>query len=267
MVINADTRKGYTQGASTVGDFGKGSLQGVRSIDLLTEGVRNKLNFFRGHDLQCILYIDEHEPISDTLLREMKSIVHACGNDSVVVIGDHNRTMHRWYDHITLSALELANGDYVVHFDQDANALRSDESTVIESYTQWLDGGYKFICQPSLPEHANMYWASTRFFICKKESLQLGELKMCLSNSYIEKHYDIKGLSPHPCCLEHTIGAISGKDSVLYPERNDEEYLIFSWSRYYSGTLAKLNAMPYKDAKDYILSCGIHGANDVLDKR
>lgn len=41
--INADTRQGYKNESSAVGDYGQGSLQGVRSSDFLIEGVKNKV--------------------------------------------------------------------------------------------------------------------------------------------------------------------------------------------------------------------------------
>lgn len=257
IVINADNRVGYKNNSSTVGDYGEGSLQGVRSVDLLTEGVKNKINYFRGHDVQCILYIDKHEDIESELMEEIKSIVLPCGNNSQVVFKEHNRTKDRWYDYITIEALKLATGDYIVHFDQDSNAIRTDDCDIVDAYMDLLDTGYKFICQPSLVLNHGMYWASTRFFICKKESLDLTLLENSL---YTPLH------GVHSPCLEHAIGILSGEGTVLYPPREDNKYLVWSWARYYKGTLKKLNEMNPSDALKYILDLGVHGASDVLDK-
>lgn len=267
VVINVDTRKGFMFPISTVGDHGEGSLQGVRSHDFLTEGVKNKMDFFRGYDRQCILYIDEHEPVSPKLWDEICEIVKSYGNSSEVIIRKSDRKKHRWYDYITLEALKSAKGDYIVHFDQDCNAFRRDDFDVMKMYLGYLHGGYTFVCQPSLKEHAkDMYWASTRFFICKHESLNLREIERCFNNEYLEELYGPINIHPYPCCFEHTIGIMAGEGKVLYPSRDDNRYLIFSWVKYFSGTLKKLNNSTYDEVKKYVLDLGMYGANDVAGK-
>lgn len=258
VVINADNRVGYKNHTSTVGDYGQGSLQGVRSVDFLTEGVKNKMSFFDGYETQCILYIDLHEDLPSDLFSEVTNLVNSYGNGSMVVAKPHDRIKDRWYDRITIEALKLATGDYVVHFDNDANALRTSDSGIVERYFIWLDSGYKYVCQPWNGIGDKMFWASTRFFITKKEYLDLELAGRSLYTPFMGKH------TP---CLEHVLGAIAGDGKVLYPPREDDEYIIFSWARYYSGTLKKLNEMNYHDAMDYLTDCGIHGANDVLDKQ
>ncbi len=258
VVINADTRKGYLNDSSTVGDYGQGSLEGVRSVDFLIEGVINKMSFFRGYECQCILYIDEHEPLPDGLFIKMANYVHAFGNGSRVICKPHNRTKPRWYDHITIEALKWAEGDYIVHFDNDANAFRNNTSTIIENYLKWLDEGYKFVCQPWDGIGDKMFWASTRFFICKKETLNFAEIEANLTTPLRGKH------TP---CLEHVIAVLAGDESVLYPPRDDDNYIVFSWARYFKGTLKKLNEMPYSKVRLYFETMGIHGANDLIDKQ
>lgn len=260
VVINADTRKGYLNDKSTVGDFGGGSLQGVRSSDFLIDGLINKMNFFRDYGCQCIMYIDEHEPISDKLFMEIADIVHSYGNNSKLICKPHNRTIDRWNDKIYIEALKLADGDYVAHFDQDSNALITDDSPIIEKYFQWLDRGYDYVCQCWDGIGEPMYHASTRFFICKKETLD-SHLPIAENNLITP----FRGV--HTPCIEHIFGVLAGKERVLYPPRRDNEYLIFSWARYFKGTLKRLNEMKPKDAIDYILSLGVHGVNDVLDKQ
>lgn len=270
VVINADTREGLNKESSTVGDFGEGSLQGVRSYDFLTEGVKSKINFFRGYDVQCILYVDVHEPLTDAEVLEISQLVESYGNNSKVIFKAHDRVRHRWNDLIYLEALRLAEGDYVVHFDQDTNAFISDDGGIVGAYLELLDNGFsKFICQPTdltLDQH-KMYFASTRFFVCKRETLDFAEIERCFDYDYIFKKYGVMKEMPNPCCLEHVLGYIVGIGNVFYPPRLDNYYLIFSWVRYFSGTLKKLNEMTYPEVKEYILNLGIHGPNDVLDKK
>lgn len=259
IVINADTRKGYMDNTSTVGDFGQGSLQGVRSVDFLIEGVKNKMDFFRGYGRQCILYIDKHEHIPVTLIYELQALVDSYRNNSKLVIKEHDRKRKRWYDHITLEALKLAEGDYIVHFDNDAAAFKSNDSTINQQYFDFLDTNIKYVCQPSDLSYAQhqMFWASTRFFICKRETLDFKLIENSLQTNF-------RGF--HCPCLEHILGVIAGEGNVLYPRRDDDNYIVFSWARYNKGTLEKLNNMKYPEVRDYIFNkCTFSGANDVLD--
>ncbi len=257
-VINVDTRTGYLNDKSTVGEFGNGSLQGVRSSDFFTEGIKNKMSFFRGYDCQCILYVDVHEDISVELMHEIESIVYSYGNNSKIVLVPHNKNRYRWNDWLYIDALKLAEGDYVAHFDQDANAIRTDESNIIEQYFNWLDNGHKYVCQPWDMVGDIMHHASTRFFICKRKTLDFPLIERSLITPLNGKH--------NPC-LEYTLAILAGENSVIYPPRQDEEYIVFSWAKYYAGTLKKLNEMEPKDAINYILALGLHGANDVVDKQ
>lgn len=257
LVINADTRPGYL--TSTLGEgWGKTSLQGVRSVDFLTHGVRQKINFFRGHDIQCILYIDCHEKLDSHLFYDIEQMVHSCGNNSQVVFKPHNRTDYKWNDKIYIEALKLAEGDYVCHVDQDCNIYRKDDSDIVDAYIDLLES-YKYICQPWDGIGDPMFHASTRFFICKKETLQNAFKVNLLANPFMGKH------SP---CLEFALGYLAGEGNVLYPSREDDKYLIFSWARYFPGTLEKLNSFSFEKIKLYIVDqCGIHGPNDCVDKQ
>ncbi len=257
VVINCDTRAGYLT-SSSGSDYGRLSLQGVRSVDFLTEGLKQKINYFRGHEIQVILYIDMHESIDFNLWFDINTIIKGCGNNSIVVCKPHERASYKWNDKIYIEALKLATGTYVVHFDGDANAYRTDECDIIDRYLEWLEV-YKYVCQPWDGVGDEMYWASTRFFICKRETLDFNEIeKSILINP-------LKGINN--ACLEHTIGILAGDGNVLYPQREDESYLVFSWARYNSGTLKRLNETLPKYALKYVLNeLGIHGANDCLDK-
>lgn len=259
VVINADTRPHCDAEVNTTGDFGKGSLQGVRSYDFLCDGVRNKLQFFSGYPVELILYVDLHDPLPDAVQSEIHEMVKR-QEINVFICQPHERKSKFWNEKLYLAGLRLATGDYVAHFDQDCAAFRDPNCDIVGNYLYWLnEGGYQFVCQPTtmtLAEH-KMYWASTRFFICKRETLDFAKLDEAVSNE--DKRFAKYGHAP---ALEHVLGRMGG---VLYPPANWDEYLIFSWSRYKKGTLGNLNRMPYEDVKEYILDRGILGPNDVLD--
>ena len=257
VVINTDTRQGYLSKENTVGDFGVGSLQGVRSKDLLTDGIRQKIKYFDGYQIQLILFIDVHEPISKELMGEMKEIVFACGNDSKIITKPHSKNRHRWNDWLYIDALKEATGAYVVHFDQDCNAYKKEGSNIVESYFAYLNAGSKYVCQPWDGVGDPMYHASTRFFICKRETLNFADIESSLVTPFRGKH--------NPC-LEFSLGILAGEGTVLYPSRNDDDYIIFSWAKYHVGLIKYLNEKPYDEVINYIRDCGMFGANDVIAK-
>ena len=257
VVINSDTRQGYKDEDTKVGKFNHNPLNGTRSVDFLVEGLKNKMNYFRGYPCQCIMYIDRHEEIDSEVWQEILDTVMSYGNNSKLVFKEHQRSRGRWYDYITLEALKLATGDYVVHMDNDSNAFRSDESDIIEKYIKWLDEGYKYVCSPVPEGHRGFFWATTQFFICKRETLNFAEIERCFANDYLANNYGRISYDPYPCCLEHTIGLMVREGEVLYPTREDDSYAIFCWWEYKKGLLKKLNEMPYKKAFEYIKTCGL----------
>lgn len=264
IVINADTRPGCGAEVNTTGDHGSGSLMGVRSWDFLTEGVRNKLIFFSGHSVELVLYVDEHEPIPPAINQAIGDIAKEfhLGENFKFVCKPHQRSEQRWNELLYLEALKLATGDYIAHFDSDSVAFRDPNSDIVNRYIGFLESdGYNFICQPttlSREEHG-MWWASTRFFICKHNSINPAEIEHCIRNEgYRASMYG------HCPALEHVLGRMAGAHGVFYPPADWSDYMVFSWSRYHKGLLAKLNRISYQAQRDYVLACGIHGPNDVI---
>jgi hypothetical protein len=258
VIINADTRQGYLADKSTVGDFGPGSLEGVRSVDFLLDGIENKMRFFDGYDKRCVLYIDQHEIMSDELFAKVSNLVNSYGNDSILVVKPHDRVKYKWNDRIYIEAFKYTKPGYTVHVDTDCSLYKRDDCNIVEQYFKWLDEGYKYVCQPWDRLGDDMYWASTRFFICKTETLD---------QPLIEKSVFINPLmGKHNPCYEHTIGILAGEGNVLYPPRDDDNYMIFCWARYFSGLIKHLNNKPYNEVKDYILDCGLFGTHDVIAK-
>lgn len=258
VVINADTRIGYLNPTSTVGDFGGGSLQGVRSVDLLTEGVKNKMDFFKGYNTRCVLIIDKHEELPSALLQEIADLVYSYGNNSQLIIKTFDHESWKWNDKLYIESLKHTSGDYTCHMDMDCCAYRKPDSNIVEQYLKWLDEGYKYVCQSWDGIGDEMYWASTRFFICKTETLDFDKIE---ANLYINPLF-----GKNNPCLEHTISLIEGDGKTLYPKRDDEQYIIFCWASYFSGLMKHLNNLPYEEVIKYLKDCGLFGTHDIISK-
>lgn len=260
IVINADTRPPMDRETFTVGDDGgQGSLHGCRSWDYLVDLPKAVHKFFEGHEHEVILYIDEHEKIPDTICHQWENLVaYASSNDKM---------SHRWNDKLYLNSLAKAKGDYVVKMDQDACIFRDPSCDIVDRYLKWLDEGYKFICQPTnlTKQQHGMWWASTRFFICKRETLDFESLWNAVDNpTGLFAKYSWSGPNHFPC-LEHLLGVTAGDNGVLYPPREDDNYLVFSWARYVKGTIKKLLDMTYSEAAKIVAQdWGLCGPNDVL---
>jgi len=185
------------------------------------------------------------------------------GEITNLIVEKVDHSQHRWNDRLYQRALSHATGDYIAHFDGDAAAFRRPEFPLITKYLEWLDNGYKYICQQTPLEdwQHGMWWASTRFFICKRETLDLREAYNCLHDPYrIEKYGD-----KHCPCFEHIIALIAG-GPVLYPPCDNDNFVVVNWVNYYRGVLGKLNAMSYDEIAKYIFeTCGgPHGASDLI---
>ena len=261
LVLNLDTRPGFLEAQSTEGLMG----DGVKSIDFFTEGIINKINFFRGFDTEVIVFIDQHEQLPD----ETIGFLHKAVNDNLIqsVVFSKHRTyfdglgIFKWKDINILNALFLARGVYIAHFDMDAAAFCGDPS-VISEWIEWLDSDtYRYISYPSQwspkavdDPHFDYMWASCRFFFCKRKTLQFDEITKCLlSDTYLYGKYgEKKSICPW---LEHVLGIIDdGK--VYYPPIELDRYTIFCFNHYKKGVLGELNNIPYSGVKEWIDSRG-----------
>jgi len=258
LVVNADTRPPKAE----VGDM----FDGTRSEDYLIDGVKNKQEFFRGHDIETILWVDEHLTISHKTYERLHDL---CDR---LVISKHSKA-YRSIDPFSgfndvnyLQALSLARGDYIAHFDQDMAAYTSDKSHV----DNLIQGTHvhQFICYPSHacprcvsdPSFGSHVWASTRFFLCKKEAINLTELEQAIMEP--ETLYAKYG---HPARImnwtEHFLGVMA-KGSVYYPILSNN-YLIFPWHKYADGTLAKLHNQPFHEIAPRLIEAGAHSYHGV----
>jgi hypothetical protein len=254
IIINADTRRGSDAECSTTGDSGEGSLHGVRSLDFLTDGVVAVARFFNGFPYEIILSIDEHEPLPAATRADLDALVKT-GALKRWECSPKDHTRVRWNDHIYLDSLRLVPVDatHIVHLDQDTAMFRAPGCDIVQRWLSFLDAGWSYICQPSNGGET-MRHASTRFFICKRDTLRLNEARLRIT-------YYNEGP-----CLEHILGTMVG-GNVLYPEPERDQYLIISWARYYRGLMRKLNSMPFSEVTALIQKYGINGPNDVQAQR
>ena len=247
IVINCDTRpENYT--------FGGENLKGCVSEDYLTDGVYNKIKFFDGFDYkEVIVYIDEHDPIKDDVLKYIRSLA-----DTVIVRKHTNEANFNCWNY--LRSLQLASGEIVCKIDMDTACFTSSPEP-IHQMIRALDVA-SFVSYPSWwspkpvddPSFGSRTWASTRFFMCKREALKFEELKNCI----IEPEWGYKkyGDSPRRVnWLEHFL-TLTNNDSCVYPPMDINRYAIFSWATYDKYILKRLNEMPYEQVKDFINSKG-----------
>jgi hypothetical protein len=262
-VINGDTRPGLfsDNDDSTQGPAGRGT----RSIDYLREGIDNKLNFFRGYEIESHLYVDVHEEVPKNLLWEMNQRVDNLTLHKHVTHFEEKKYFTKHIDLNILHAISAARGEFIVHFDWDMAAFRKDDSEVIDRWINWLNSGkFDYISYPSraTPRAANdpdfaYDWASSRFFICKRRILDFSEIMKCLEDAnYLFDRYAPKNTVRKCGWLEHVQGMMAGPGRVFYPPIQTSDHMIFSWSHYINGLFGGLNGKEYEDVEKYVLRCG-----------
>ena len=271
IVINLDTRPGFLEEVSQA----EVMLKGARSLDFLIEGVKNKSLFFHDFNAEILLYIDYHEAIPS---ESMSKLIGMLNNKEIasITFNNHreyfanNKYFPKFNDLNYLMAISQARGDYIAHFDADVAAYLNDKS-VIEEWLHFLDiGKYDFISYPSLfsPKAVddpsfNYMWASTRFFLCKRNTIDTEEVLKCLVDSnYL---YSVYGDKERKCpWFEHIISLIRGGNKVWYPPIELDRCIIFSWNYYKKGSIEKLQNMSHEERKKFVLSKGgISYPNDV----
>lgn len=253
IVINADTRPEKSNAEAM--------FSGVCNTDFLTDGVRNKQKFFSGFDYETILFIDQHLKIDERTLDEISELV------DVLVIRKHTNEPN-FNDFNYLNALQLARGKYIAHFDQDSSAFSSSKESVqelIDLLEQFSYVSYPSHWSPGAVDDPSFgyMWASTRFFMCKRETLDLTELIKC----QIDYNYCYEKYPASKKChwLEHILGlhAKYNGNGVYYPRIELSKLAIFSWRTYEKWTLRRLNELPYSGIQNWLHSHPIQYPNDV----
>lgn len=257
LVINCDTRPGINDEYSEADKM----FEGCRSADFLTYGLWNKIKFFEGFRLEVITYIDQHLKLDGQSLEYIKSMC------TTLVIRDHTDEP-KFNDYNYLRALSLASGDVIIHFDQDTAAFaRSHEDVqemidmlddhTIVSYPHWLSPN------PDHNDNYDYWWASTRFFMCKREFLDITEIKKCLDNmGYMYEKYPASVKNPW---MEHCLGLMAkyNGNGVYYPPLDHGKRIIFSWKSYKRGTLKMLNEMTFEQIQEWQQSHPLFYPNDI----
>lgn len=255
VVINCDTRPQNNK-------FGGENLKGCVSDDFLTDGIYNKVKFFDGFDdKEVIVYIDQHEQVKEETLKYIRTLA------DTVIIRNHTNELN-FNDWNYLRSLQMASGDIVCKIDQDT-ACFSNSKEAVQGMIDKLKE-YSFVSYPSFwspkpvidDSFGKRTWASTRFFMCKREALKFEELKNCIIEP--EWGYEKYGDSPRRCnWLEHFL-TLTNNDSCYYPPTDLHNIAIFSWGSYETYTLRRLNEMPYEQIKEFIYRHGgIVYPNDI----
>lgn len=257
ICVNLDSRDGF-QHPDTVADT---MFNGCRSIDFMLEGLENKRAFFKGFHTELVAFIDEHLEITDTKLSKIRDLV------DVLVIRKHSND-HLENDWNYWRALAMCSGDIISHFDGDMAAFTASPEP-IQQMINWLET-YSYISYPSFwspnavtdPRY-DYQWVSTRFFMCKKETIDFTEFRKMLTDyDYMYSEYPA---SVRDHWAEHAIGlhAKYKGNGVFYPPVDLDQYAIFSWDRYKSGTFKMLNDLPYEKVKEFINQRGLHYPCDL----
>lgn len=252
-VINVDTRP---QRNSIEGLF-----SGVCNTDFILDGVINKFKFLEGFDKEIIVHIDEHLPVDSDTLSELRKVA------DTVLIRKHTHE-EKFNDWSYVRALQLASGDFVMHFDQDCAAFTSGTEP-IKNLIGLLEQ-YDYVSYPShwtpnaVVDHNYDYkWCSTRFFLCKRETLNFPEIIKCLKDyDYLYSTYPASVKNPW---TEHILGLLAkynGK-GVYYPPFDLHNYVVFSWGSYRSGILKELNEKSYDEIRDWLRVHPIVYPNDI----
>lgn len=250
IVINVDTRP--------ENNINQEMFRGVVSRDFLYDGVLNKMKFFEGFDYETIVFVDEHEDVKGDSIDGIRDLA------DTFIIRKHNKNFEYQKDFPAfndlnyLTALFAARGKYIFHFDGDVAAFTSSQQPIIDILGNLEN--YDYVSYPSWwspnPTHdesfVGKYWASTRFFACKRETLNFGEILKCqLDYDYWKATYPV----PRLChWLEHILSSIAwnkGK-GVIYPPMDIDRYAIFTWETYDKYILNRLNHLPYEEVKQWI---------------
>jgi hypothetical protein len=153
--------------------------------------------------------------------------------------------------------------------DADTAAFINDPDVIYDWLDSIEDGKYEYISYPSRwspvaiddPDFSDYIWASTRFFICKRDSIKFDQVLHYLTN--IEELYQKYPAKRRCPWLEHILGLMSSREKVFYPPIEENKCLIFSWNGYRKGRLTEMNSWSYEEVKSFVMNRGIQYPNDI----
>ncbi len=249
IVVNVDSRP--------ENNTNEKMFNGVVNRDFLVDNVINKKKLFQGFDAEFIVFLDLHEEVSDETISHMRELA------DTLIIRKHNKSFEdvdnfaAFNDLNYLQALFCARGKYIFHFDGDVSAFASSPEPIKE-YIALLEQ-YDFVSYPSLwsplPVHDDsfqgIFWVSTRFFCCKRSTLDFGELMRCqLDYDYWRTKYPRARLCHW---LEHILH--NGKENcVIYPKVDFARFILFTWERYEKYILKRLNNQTFEEVNNWVCS-------------
>lgn len=260
-VINVDSRP--------ENDTNQEMFKGVVSRDFIIDGLINKRNLFKGFDTEFIVYLDEHEPLGEKTLSSVKELA------DVLVIRKHNKKFEEqtnypaFNDLNYLQGLFQARGKYIFHFDGDVAAFASSPDA-IQEYIDLLEQ-YDYVSYPSRwspnpvddASFGGKYWVSTRFFCCKRSTINFSEIIKCqLDYDYWKETYPV----PRLChWTEHILSSISWHtgNGVYYPPVQFQKLILFTWENYHKYTLQRLNNQTFEEVYQWVSSKSFHYPNNL----
>ena len=244
-------------------------FKGVVDRDFLVDGLLNKRKLFQGFEFELICFLDEHEAVDEKTLSQMRDIC------DTLIIRKHDKRFEdfemfpAFNDLNYLQALFNARGKYIFHFDGDVAAFAISPEPIRE-YINLLDK-YDYVSYPSAwspyPTHDESfgykYWVSTRFFCCKRSTINFSEVLKCqLDYDYWRITYPV----PRLChWTEHLLSSIAwniGK-GVYYPPLDFNRFMLFTWANYHKYTLQRLNNQTFEEANKWVCSKNYHYPNDL----
>lgn len=256
-VINVDTRPENYRNQEM--------FRGVVSRDFLVEGVYNKVKLFDGFEKEIIVFVDEHEPIEEKTLAAMRKIC------DTLIIRKHNKKFEdidnfaAFNDFNYIQALSQCRGKYIFKFDGDVAAFTESPEPIREILNKLEE--VKFVSYPSIwspnpvddASFQGHYWISTRFFACKRSSLDLTEIIKCqLDYDYWKEKYPRARLCHW---LEHIL--LQRPEDVYYPPLNFERFILFTWENYEQYILQRLNTQTFEEVNQWVCSKDFHYPNNL----
>lgn len=260
-VINLDTREENS--------VNEKMFSGVVDRDFLTDSVYNKIKLFDGFSKEIIVFVDEHEPIDEKIISAMRSMA------DTLIIRKHDKRFEdinelpAFNDFNYIQAISQCRGKYIFHFDGDVAAFTSSPEPIIE-YIDLLEK-FDYVSYPSMwspnpvedESFGGKYWASTRFFCCKRSTFDISELIKCqLDYDYWKTTYPV----PRLChWLEHLISSIAWNkgNGVYYPPVDFSRFILFTWSNYHKYTLQRLNHQSFEEVRQWVASKDYHYPCDL----
>lgn len=248
ICVNIDTRP--------ENENNKTMFNGVVDRDFLTDGLINKKKLFEGFNTELIAFVDEHEPIDENTLIQMKGIC------DTLVIRKHNKSFEYQEDFAAfndfnyIQCLNQSRGRFIFHFDGDVAAFTVSQQPIKDILNKLEE--VPFVSYPSLwspnpvddSSFNGHFWVSTRFFACKRSTLDFTEIMKCqLDYDYWKEKYPRARLCHW---MEHIL--CQKKGDVYYPPVDFNNFILFVWENYHKYTLQRLNHQTFEEVKDWVNS-------------